>query len=59
VNTVLPETAIMRTARGTVVDLYSTELNRSIRVEGQRQLDLAQILEKPLKAESSLAGVTR
>jgi len=58
VNTVLPESAIIRTDPGSTVDLFSTITKHAVRIDGSQQIELANaiLVRRPA---SSLAAINR
>ncbi len=58
VNTVLPDSAVLRTEPGTVVDLYCTTARKPVRVEGQKETRLAALVQ-PHSSGTGLAALTR
>jgi hypothetical protein len=58
VNSVLPDSAILRTESGTVVDLYWTSARRSLRVDGEKNVKLAN-MAAPHSSGTALAAISR
>jgi hypothetical protein len=58
VNSVLPETAVVRTEAQTTVDLFCTSTHRAMRIQGARQLILA-TAGTGRSSEPALASATR